>query len=306
MFIRAGQILLDKGEVFFKGRMFYGSNLFNTFSSTIVQNKVRVLSIMKIESKYKTLKEIIQQGGKAVVAFSGGVDSSFLARVCVEVWGKKAIAITVRNPAHRDREIKEARKMANLIGVNHIVVDMSAEDRNAFNFNPVDRCYDCKKSIFLCIKDMSANDNIIVDGSNLDDLREERPGMRAIEELGVRMPLIEAGLNKKEIRELSRRLGLLSSEQSSSPCLATRFFAGETITEQKVQMVDQAECYLLNLGFKKPLRVRYRQGMAIIELRRDEIASINMEQMDSIRREFKIIGFSRVLLDLQGHGTADQ
>lgn len=258
---------------------------------------------MNIDDKYKKLKEIIRSMGSLAIAYSGGVDSNFLAKVAYEVLGEKAIAITLRAALHSVSEMDEAEELAIDIGIRRIVLVEDVLSNDVFKYNPPDRCYHCKKLIFSMIKQTAEKEGYIyvADGSNIDDIKDYRPGMKAIAELNVRSPLKEAELTKEEIRELSKRLGLKTWDKPAFACLATRFPYGEEITEQMLRAIELAESYLKENGFNQ-YRVRCHKNMARIEVPpNDRIKFFDLEFMDKVVKEFKGYGFKYVSLDMEGY-----
>lgn len=257
---------------------------------------------MNLEEKYEKLKEIIEDLGQLVIGFSGGVDSSLLAKVSYDVLGDDALAVTAKAPIYAQHEIEQAKKMAAEIGINHQVVSIEADLMDVVKDNPTDRCYHCKKTIFFQVKDF-AGERPVADGTNVDDLGDYRPGMKAIEELEVHSPLKEAGLNKTEIRQLSKELGLSTWEFPSTTCLATRFPYGEEITAEKLDLLEEAENYLHQLGFEQ-LRVRYHGDLARIEVAPAERSKFfAVDKLDQINQKLQELGFEYVTMDLGGYQT---
>lgn len=255
------------------------------------------------EKKYDKLKEILNGMGSALVAFSGGVDSTLLLKAaCDELAGRSA-AITIDAPFHSRREITEAGRIAATIGVRHIVHKIGFPDMTPLEHNPTDRCYICKNVVFkICWQIAEENGfSNLVDGSNADDLQDYRPGRRALQELGVRSPLQEAGLTKAEIRELSRRLGLPTWDKPALACLLTRFPHGAEINAARLAMVEKGEDFLRDIGFGQ-LRVRIQGETALIELERNEIPELLKEEVRSeVTMHFLSAGFTRVAVDLEGY-----
>ena len=257
---------------------------------------------MNLEEKYEQLKEIIADLGQIVIGFSGGVDSSLLAQVSYDVLGDDALAVTAKAPIYAQSEIEQAQKMAEEIGINHQVVSIEADLMAVVKDNPTDRCYHCKKTIFSQVKDF-AGDRPVADGTNVDDLGDYRPGMKAIDELDVYSPLKEAGLNKTEIRQLSQQLGLSTWDFPSITCLATRFPYGEEITAEKLELLEAAEEYLFGLGFEQ-LRVRYHGDLARIEVApKERIKFFAEDKLDQINQKLQELGFEYVTMDLGGYQT---
>ena len=255
-----------------------------------------------LEKKYRKLQDIIHSLGSVAVAFSGGVDSTFLLKAAQETLGDKAMAITACPCSFTDRELKETEDFCQDNNICQEVCRINEFDIPGFRQNPPDRCYICKKAIFTKLWEAAKahNMNMIVEGSNMDDLGDYRPGKRAIQELGVRSPLQEAGLYKEEIRELSKHMNLPTWNKPSFACLASSFVYGETITEEKLHMVDQAEQFLIDLGFHQ-FRVRIHGTMARIEVPEEDILKIaDNETRTKITEKFRTLGFSYVTLDLQG------
>lgn len=258
-----------------------------------------------LDQKFENLKSILRDIGSAAVAFSGGVDSTFLIKVAHDVLGDNAIAVTARSSTYPEREFKESVKYADIIGMRHIVIVSEELEIEGFSKNPVNRCYFCKKELFSKISEIASEKglNFVLDGSNYDDQNDYRPGMAAAKELKVRSPLKEAMLAKNEIRELSKTLGLPTWDKPAFACLSSRFPYGNEITEEKLSMVDRAEQYLLDLGFKQ-LRVRHHGEIARIEVALEERKKFfDVNLMDKIAGELQKIGFAYVTMDLKGYRT---
>lgn len=257
----------------------------------------------ELHTKKEKLEEYMRGLGSVAVAFSSGVDSTFLLKVAHEVLGDRAIAVTVAAGAFPAREQREAVSFCEEAGIRQIVVEADVMSIPGFRNNPPDRCYLCKREIFTKLIDAAAQAGImnVVEGSNKDDESDYRPGMRAIAELGVKSPLRELGFTKGEIRELSHEMGLPTWRKQSFACLATRFVYGEPITEQGLAMVDRAEQRLLDLGFHN-VRVRVHGDIARIEVNRAELAQIvQPETAAGLNAYLREIGFRYVTLDLGGY-----
>ncbi len=260
---------------------------------------------MDTHEKLEKLKADIQNMGSLAIAFSGGVDSTFLLKVAVDVLGDKAVAVTARSSTYPEREFNEAVAFAKSIGANHIVIDSEELDIDGYADNPVNRCYYCKHELFEKVKDVAKEKGIhyVSDGSNIDDLGDYRPGMQAVKELEVVSPLKAAELTKDDIRLLSKEMDLPTWNKPAFACLASRFPYGEKITREKLAMVDKAEQFLLDLGFRQ-VRVRHHGDLARIEVGADERSRFfNDEFMEKVYNELKKIGFTYVSLDMKGYRT---
>lgn len=260
---------------------------------------------MTLNEKFDLLKSNIEKMGSLAVAFSGGVDSTFLLKVAHDVLGDNVLAITARSATFPEREFKEAVEFAKSIGAKHEIIVSEELDIEGFSDNPTNRCYLCKNELFTKIKESAERHGIkyIADGSNVDDLGDYRPGLQAIKELGVVSPLREAGLTKDDIRTLSKEMGLPTWDKPAFACLSSRFPYGNKITREKLEMVDKGEQFLLEKGFKQ-VRVRHHGDLARIEVATSERSKFFDEKlMDSIYEAFKGFGFTYVSLDLKGYRT---
>lgn len=260
---------------------------------------------MNIHDKYTALQEYLHSLGSVAVAFSGGVDSTLLLRVSHDVLGDKAIAVTLSSPLMPNTELDEAKAFCTHNNIPHLLCEVDPLNISGFTDNPPDRCYLCKRSLFTNLLALAHEHGLshVVEGSNLDDLGDYRPGLKAIDELGIKSPLRHAGLTKAEIRTLSRELGLPTWEKPSYACLASRFVYGETITPEKLLMVGKAEELLLSLGFRQ-MRVRLHGDFARIEVMPEDFARIVQEDTRTkIYDQLKALGFSHVTLDLKGYRT---
>ena len=258
-----------------------------------------------IDEKYAKLQDYLRSLGSVAVAFSSGVDSTFLLRVAHDVLGDKVIAVTASSCSFPQRELQEAKKFCEQNGIRHIVCKSEELDIDGFRQNPKNRCYLCKHELFEKILDIAKEHGLsaVAEGSNTDDTGDYRPGLVAVKELGVKSPLREAELCKEEIRELSKRLGLPTWNKQSFACLSSRFVYGETISEEKLGMVDKAEQRLLDLGFHQ-VRVRIHDKMARIEIDPSEFLKILQADVASgLNEYFTQLGFTYVTLDLGGYQT---
>ena len=235
-----------------------------------------------------------------LVAFSGGVDSTLLLKVAKDVLGERAIAVTSISETLTDWEREEAEEIARALGTEHVLIHTSEIEDERFRKNTVDRCYHCKKVLFKELKDLAAARGIgfVADGTNADDLRSGRAGLRALKELGIRSPLAEAGLTKEEVREISGRLGLRTAEKPSNACLASRIPFNEEITKEKLERVKRAEDALRALGAEQ-LRVRAHGTVARIEVPTD-LFDLILSYRTEVIRALKASGFTYVSLDLEG------
>ena len=258
-----------------------------------------------LHEKYDSLKKIIVQAGSAIVAFSGGVDSTFLLKMCVDLLGDRALAVTARSETFPERELEEARDLARQIGGKHIIIDSKEMEVPGFSDNPPHRCFLCKTELFSKIKNIASQHGInwVFDGSNANDLDDFRPGRVAAHQLGIRSPLEEAGLCKKGIRTLSKMLNLLTWDKPSFACLSSRFPYYTKITKQALRQVENAENYLWQMGMRV-FRVRHHDVIARIELGKKEMHLLwKYGLRDQIVQHLKSIGYKYVTLDLEGYRT---
>lgn len=258
---------------------------------------------MTVEEKLLKLKEIVSELKSVVVAFSGGVDSTLVAKVCYDILKDNAMAVTARSETYPDFEFKEAQKLAKEIGIKHLVIDTSELAIEGFANNPPDRCYFCKTELFEKLKDIAKQHGFlnVADGANLDDTQEFRPGLKASKELNVKSPLKESGMTKKDIREVSRMLNLSNWNKPAYACMSSRFPYGQSITEEKLKMVSEAEKYLRSLGLVQ-FRVRHHETIARIEALPEDIHILaNSPTREELFCKFKEIGFTYVTLDLEGY-----
>ncbi len=259
--------------------------------------------------KYEKLKEFIAEKGRngVVIAFSGGVDSSTLAAICYQVLGDKAVAVTAKSPTYPPEEIEEAKRIAKEIGIKHFIIETNELSNKNFVKNPENRCYYCKSELLNALLKFAHEIGFetVFEGTNFSDLKGHRPGFRAIKERkNVFSPWAELGFTKEEIRVLARRLGLSIHDKPALACLASRIPYGEKITQERLERIAKAEHIIKELVKVKQLRVRDHNGLARIEVGRNERKLFfNEALMDKISAELKKLGFKFVTLDLEGYRT---
>jgi len=256
-----------------------------------------------IENKFENLKEYLKSLNGALVAYSSGVDSTFLLKTAKEALGKNVMAVTVNSPSFPERELIEAIEFCKKENIKHQIININPLEIKELENNPIERCYICKKEIFRKILEIAKNEKIenILEGSNFDDEKEYRPGKKALIELKIKSPLKEFKITKSEVRALSRKLHLETANKPSFACLLTRFPYNSPITEEKVKMVDNAEQFLYNKGFSQ-FRVRFHDYIARIEVMETEFQKI-LDFKKEITENFKKFGFKYTALDLSGYKT---
>jgi len=256
-----------------------------------------------IENKYERLKSELREMGSLAVAFSGGVDSTFLLKVANDVLGENVIAATATSPTYPEFELKEALDLARKMKVRHVIFESDELEIPGFSENSPKRCYFCKSELFSILKDKAAELGVkhIADGTNCDDLKDYRPGRDAAIEIGVKSPLLDAGMGKDDIRILSRRLGLSTWNKPAFACLSSRFPYGTPITADRVQMIEACENLLRELSFNQ-FRVRYHGDVARIEVGEDEISRLlTYPVRKTIADNFKKNGFKYISVDIEGY-----
>jgi pyridinium-3,5-biscarboxylic acid mononucleotide sulfurtransferase len=255
-----------------------------------------------MDAKIKQLKRNLAGFDGAVVAFSAGVDSTFLLKIAHMVLGNKAIALTATSPTIPPGELDAAKAFTRSLGCRHLVIDSHELDNPSFSKNPANRCFFCKEELYRICRNEAGRLGIdtIIDGTNLDDLKDHRPGLQAASALGVRHPLVEAELSKDDIRRYSRELDLPTWDKPSSPCLSSRFPYGTQITLEKLRKVGACELFLKELGFRE-FRVRYHGDLARIEVAPGEFDKlVHKATREAVVGKFKQVGFNYISVDLQG------
>ncbi len=257
----------------------------------------------KLEQKINQLKALFIEMDRALIAYSGGVDSTLVAKIAFDILGDRALAITAESPSLLPEELADAKVQAATIGIAHEVVQTNEMSNPNYTANPINRCYFCKSELHDTLKPLALARGYpyVVDGVNADDLHDYRPGIQAAKERGARSPLAEVGASKMEVRQMSQILGLPWWDKPAQPCLSSRFPYGEEITVAKLQRVGRAEIYLRKLGFNN-LRVRSEGDTAKIELPPDKIQEFVLTvDLPAVVAAFQNLGFIYVTLDLEGY-----
>ncbi|MEL0591216.1 MULTISPECIES: ATP-dependent sacrificial sulfur transferase LarE [Planktothrix] len=256
-----------------------------------------------ITEKLQQLQALFQEMERALIAYSGGIDSTLVAKIAYDVLGDQSLAVTAVSPSLLPEDLEDARIQAAEIGIQHQEIQTQEMANSNYTSNPVNRCYFCKSELHDTLKPLAQTWGYpyIIDGVNSDDLRDYRPGIKAAKERGVRSPLAELGISKTEVREISKYLGLKAWDKPAQPCLSSRFPYGEEITISKLQRVGRAEVYLKKLGWKN-LRVRSEGDTARIELSPEEIKDfVLIIELPKLVKTFQEFGFIYVTLDLEGY-----
>ena len=239
---------------------------------------------------------------RVLVAFSGGVDSTLVLAIAKDVLGSNVLAVTAHSDSLPDREAKACQKLSQEIGAEHLFIQTNEMGNPNYQANPANRCYHCKTELYSCLKKTASEKNIsyILNGINIDDLGDYRPGIDAARENGVRSPLVETGFNKQDVRDLARQIKLSIWDKPAMACLASRIPYGEPVTPQKLKMVEKAEDFLLSIGFKQ-LRVRHLGKTARIELGQKELPNFTANIKSKVNEKFIELGFQSIHLDPKGY-----
>jgi len=253
-------------------------------------------------ARYRQLRECLKTLESVAVAFSGGVDSTFLGWAARDALGDRALLVTADSESYAEGELAESRRLAALIGLRHLVIRTHEVENAAYAENPPNRCFFCKEELFTRLEPIAAAEGLrhLVYGATVDDLGDHRPGMVSARQRGVKAPLIDAGLGKADIRALSRAVGLPTWDKPAMACLSSRFPYGTPITPEKLRQVDQAEAFVRGLGFRE-FRVRHHGDLARLEIAKGEMSRLWEEgRAEAIAARLSELGFLHVTVDLQG------
>jgi len=251
------------------------------------------------------LKNLLKSYKSVLIAYSGGVDSTFLLKVAKDTLGDNVLAVIAKSPTYPENEVREAEAMCETMGVRRLVIETDEFADENFVTNPRDRCYFCKKELFSKLLEIAKQENIpyVLDGSNFDDKSDFRPGTKAKEELGVRSPLMELGFTKNDIRKFSRDSGLVTADKPSYACLASRIPYGTKITPEILNRIEKGEDFLRELGFNQ-LRVRHHDAIVRIEVEPEALAELLDDDLrNQIAKKFEDLGYTYVTFDLKGYRT---
>jgi uncharacterized protein len=258
-----------------------------------------------LQAKHQRLRSLLGEMGSILVAYSGGVDSAYLACVASEVCPDRVLCVTADSPSYPRRHLELAERVARDFALRHEIIHTREMEKAEYRANPANRCYHCKNELYshLSLLARERGMAVVADGSNADDRGDYRPGRQAARELGVRSPLDEADLTKEDIRELSRQIGLATAEEPASACLSSRIPYASEVTEEKLRMIERAEDTVRGLGFRI-FRVRHHDTLARLEIARAEMAhALEPEINAALVSGLKAIGYKYVSLDLQGYRT---
>jgi uncharacterized protein len=259
----------------------------------------------ELDQKERTLRQYLESLGSVMVAFSGGVDSAYVAYVAAQVLGDRALAVTAMSPSYPAAHKEDALRFVQQFGLRHLFINTEEMSDPHYRRNPANRCYYCKSELYSKLAPLARERGFaaICDGVNVDDLGDFRPGRQAAKEAGVLSPLVECGITKAEVRELSRRAGLPTWDKPASACLSSRIPYGMEVTVEKLKIIEQGEEVLRELGFRI-FRVRHHGDIVRLEFGQDELPrAMTVEMAERLTREFKALGFKYVTLDLEGYRT---